>query len=201
MSTDSTEIKEYIVQFYNQLYFEQFTWQPNADGLSLLSIDAEKSNWLERDLEQEVWEVVRDLNGDKVLGLSGLGLRNGLELVLILEEEPSPLSCCPIDKVRGFSGKKSVGGFLKAVLEYNHSVGITCDGYEGPLSAVFKAIIASNDKKEAGHSSILGIKGTRELRLSLPLIMTRIVAAPLVVCANGGRMEVYYEAPNSFVEY
>jgi hypothetical protein len=52
---------------------------------------------------------------------------------------------------------------LKAVLEYSHSVGITCDGYEGQLSAVCEAIIARNDKKEAGPSSKEGIKGSREL--------------------------------------
>jgi hypothetical protein len=98
---------------------------------------------------------------------SGLGLRNGLELDLIPEEEPSPLSCCPFDKVRGFSGKKSSRDFLKAILEYSHSVGIMCDGYEGQLSAVFEAIIASNDKKEEGPCSKLGNKGMRELnRLS-----------------------------------
>jgi hypothetical protein len=129
-----------------------------------------------------------------VLGLSGLGLRNGLELVLIPEEEPSPLSCCPIDKVRGFSGKKSSGGFLKAVLEYSHSVGITCDGYEGPLSAMFEAIIASNDKKEAGPSSILGIKGTRELN--------RLFCSINYDAYSGGTSRGRCkEAQNSFVEY
>jgi hypothetical protein len=98
---------------------------------------------------------------------SGLGPRNGLELVLFPEEEPSPLSCCPSDKVRGFSGKKSSKDFLKAILEYSHSVGITCDGYEGKLSAVFEAILADNDKKETGSCSKLGNKFSRELnRLS-----------------------------------
>jgi hypothetical protein len=38
-----------------------------VDSLSFLSIDADESSWLERDFEeQEVWEVVRDLDGDKV---------------------------------------------------------------------------------------------------------------------------------------
>ena len=35
------------------------------DGLSFLSIDAEESNWLERDFDEQVWEVVRDMNGDR----------------------------------------------------------------------------------------------------------------------------------------
>jgi hypothetical protein len=37
-----------------------------VDGLSFLSIVAKESNWLERDFEeQEVWEMVQNLNGDK----------------------------------------------------------------------------------------------------------------------------------------
>jgi hypothetical protein len=92
---------------------------------------------------------------------SGSGVRNGLELALFPEEEPEPLSF--IDKFRGFSGKKTPEGFLKAVLAYSHWVGITCDGYEGQLSAVFEAIIDSNVKKAASPSSSLSLKGTREL--------------------------------------
>jgi len=38
-----------------------------VDGLSSSSIDMEKGIWSEREFEeQEVWEVVRNLNGDKV---------------------------------------------------------------------------------------------------------------------------------------
>jgi hypothetical protein len=36
-----------------------------VDGLFFLSIDADESIWLERQFEEEVWDVVRDLNGDK----------------------------------------------------------------------------------------------------------------------------------------
>jgi hypothetical protein len=53
MSSNSNEIKEHIVQFYNKLYSEQITWQPRVDGLSFLSIDADESIWLERDLEEQ----------------------------------------------------------------------------------------------------------------------------------------------------
>jgi hypothetical protein len=96
---------------------------------------------------------------------SGLGERNGLEVALLPEEEPVPLSF--IDKVRECSGEKTPEGFLKAILAYSHRVGITCDGFESKLSAVFEAIIDSNVKKVAGPSSSLSIKGTRELnRLS-----------------------------------
>jgi hypothetical protein len=62
MSSNSTEIKEHIVQFYNKLYYEQIIWRPKVDGLSFLSIDADESIWLERDFEeQEAWEAVSDL--------------------------------------------------------------------------------------------------------------------------------------------
>jgi hypothetical protein len=43
---------------------------------------------------------------------SGLGLRNCMELELVLEEEPTPLSCCPVDKCRGRSGKRSLDRVL-----------------------------------------------------------------------------------------
>jgi hypothetical protein len=37
---------------------------------SFLSIDADESIWLERAFEEkEVWDVIRDLNGDKASGL------------------------------------------------------------------------------------------------------------------------------------
>jgi hypothetical protein len=92
---------------------------------------------------------------------SGLGPTNGLELVVLPEEVPS------LSPLRGFFGKKSSKDFLKAILEYSHSVGVTCDGYEGQLSAVFEAILAENDKKETGSCLKVGNKITRELnRLS-----------------------------------
>lgn len=48
ISSDSTKIREHIVQFYNQLSSEQFNWQPKFDGLSFKSICAEKATQLER---------------------------------------------------------------------------------------------------------------------------------------------------------
>jgi hypothetical protein len=57
MSTSPMEIKEHIVHFYSNLYYEQFTWRPRVDGLLFHPIDADESIWLERDFEeQEVWE-------------------------------------------------------------------------------------------------------------------------------------------------
>jgi len=38
---------------------------------------------------------------------SGYGLKYCMDLELIPEEEPTPLSCCPVDKFRGISRKRS----------------------------------------------------------------------------------------------
>jgi hypothetical protein len=42
-----------------------------VDGLSFLSIDVNESIWLEREFEEEVWDVIRDLNEDKASGPDG----------------------------------------------------------------------------------------------------------------------------------
>jgi hypothetical protein len=46
--------------------------EAKVDSLSFLSIDADESIWLEREFEKEVWDVVRDMNGDKASGLDSL---------------------------------------------------------------------------------------------------------------------------------
>jgi hypothetical protein len=69
ISRNPTEIKEHLVQYYNNLYFENCSWRPRVEGLSFSSIDADESIWLERAFEEkEVWDVIRDLNGDKASG-------------------------------------------------------------------------------------------------------------------------------------
>jgi hypothetical protein len=71
ISRNFVEIKEHIVQYYNNLYFENCSWRPRVEGLSFLSMDAEESIWLERAFEEEVWDVIRDLNGNKAPGPDG----------------------------------------------------------------------------------------------------------------------------------
>jgi hypothetical protein len=67
--------KEHIVQYYNNLYFENCSWGPRVEGLSFLSIDENESFWLERTFEEkEVWDVIRDLNGHKAPGPNGFTL-------------------------------------------------------------------------------------------------------------------------------
>lgn len=44
-----TEIRKHILQFYNCLYFEQFSWRPNLDGFPFDLIDDEEAIWLDED--------------------------------------------------------------------------------------------------------------------------------------------------------
>jgi hypothetical protein len=52
MSNNSLEIKEHIVDCYNDLYTEHSTWRPRVDGLSFSSINAEEGIWLLREFEE-----------------------------------------------------------------------------------------------------------------------------------------------------
>jgi hypothetical protein len=52
ISTNRLEISEHIVQFYNELYTEQFSWKPLLDDLSFDSIDEAEASSLERDFEE-----------------------------------------------------------------------------------------------------------------------------------------------------
>lgn len=75
LSSNPTEIREYIVQFYTQLYSEQYSWRPKLDGLSFQSIGEEEDSWLKREFEDiEVFEVVKTLNGDKAPSPNGFSL-------------------------------------------------------------------------------------------------------------------------------
>jgi len=94
-----------------------------------------------------------------------LWLRSCIELDLFLEEEPTPLSCCPVDKFRRKSGKSSPDWVLQLVQESSHFVGLSCDGFRGRVSALYEDIVARNDENEAGPSSNLGNKGTREMNM------------------------------------
>jgi len=75
LSSDPLEIKEHIVNYYDSLYTEQSSWRPRVDEISFSSIDADECLWLERGFEEhEVWEVVREMNGDKAPGLDGFSM-------------------------------------------------------------------------------------------------------------------------------
>ena len=61
LSSEATNIKSHIVQFYTQLFTESCSQRPLPDGLSFQSIGSEEGLWLERDFEEsEVLEVVKE---------------------------------------------------------------------------------------------------------------------------------------------
>lgn len=75
LSSDTVAIKDHIVNYYDSLYTEQTSWRPRVDGISFSSIDVDVCLWLERGFEeQEVWEVVREMNGDKAPGPDGFSM-------------------------------------------------------------------------------------------------------------------------------
>jgi hypothetical protein len=72
LSNDPNEVKEHIVNFYQNLYTEQSNWRPRMDNQAFSSIDEEEKAWLEREFEEmEVWEVVKGMEGDKAPGPDG----------------------------------------------------------------------------------------------------------------------------------
>jgi hypothetical protein len=88
MSSDPVAINEHIVHYYDKLYTEQSMWRLRVDGLSFSSIDAEESNWLEWEFEeQEVWEVVRNLNGDKAPGPDGFTMAFFQKCWVVLKQD------------------------------------------------------------------------------------------------------------------
>lgn len=102
-------------------------------------------------------------NSGEVLPSSSLGSLYSSCLDLDFYEDPSPLLCCPVNKTRGKSGAQSSEWVLKFVMIFSHLVGVSCDGYEGKLSALFEEIIESNSEKIFGSSPRASKKGMREL--------------------------------------
>jgi hypothetical protein len=99
----------------------------------------------------------------EVLPSSSLGSLYSSCLDLDFSEDPSPLRCCPVNKTRGKSGAQSSEWVLKFAMIFSHLVGVSCDGFEGKLSALFEEIIASNSEKMFGSSPRARKKGMREL--------------------------------------
>jgi hypothetical protein len=135
--------------------------QPSAEMLGLELA-------LAPDLSVSGCSVVADVVGpvDPLLKQStGLDSSGGVLLYMDLElfSEDPPLLCCPANKSRGKVGAQSSDWVLQLVKVFSHLVGLSCDGYEGKLSALFEDIIASNSGKVSGSSPRAGKKGMREL--------------------------------------
>ena len=62
-----SEVTAQLVQFYKTLYQEPEGWRPFVEGLEFDCIGDMERVWLERKLErEEIFQVVRDLEGDKL---------------------------------------------------------------------------------------------------------------------------------------
>lgn len=62
-------IADCITQFFIDLYSEQQVERPFPDVLEFPTISRDKAGWLERSFEEaEIFEVIKDFNGDKLLG-------------------------------------------------------------------------------------------------------------------------------------
>jgi hypothetical protein len=58
------------------------------NGQSFNSIDVEEKQWMEREFEEgEVWEVVRNLKGDKALGSDGFYMRFFQKCWVVLKDD------------------------------------------------------------------------------------------------------------------
>ncbi|XP_075658607.1 uncharacterized protein LOC142628380 [Castanea sativa] len=72
LSTDQGIIEGSISLFYRQLYSENEVHRPLLDEVVFSSISREEANWLDRPfIEDEVFRVVQDFNGDKAPGPDG----------------------------------------------------------------------------------------------------------------------------------
>ena len=75
LTSDQDEIGEGLVSFYSELFSDDEVRRPLLDGLSFSSIDEEDSLVLDRSFtEEEVWEVVKVMAGDKAPGPDGFSM-------------------------------------------------------------------------------------------------------------------------------
>ena len=69
---EESKVTAQVVQFYRNLYKESEGWRPFVEGLEFDCIGDMERVWLERKFErEEIFQVVRDLEGDKAPSLYG----------------------------------------------------------------------------------------------------------------------------------
>lgn len=106
----------------------------------------------------------------KVYELNGACLGNEVKIVGEMLEGSDPLSILPlavgVDK--GPPYKVSPNWVVERVKDFYHVVGLSCNGFEGKMLALFAKIEATRDQSLAGNVSQVhftsGIKGNRELK-------------------------------------
>ena len=72
---DESEMTDQVVQFWKNLYKETEEWKPFAEGLEFNQIEGLERDWLERRFEnEEIFRVVKELEGDKASGPDGFSM-------------------------------------------------------------------------------------------------------------------------------
>ena len=61
-------MREHVVQFYETIFCEFEEWRPHVDGLPFASIRDDERVFLERRFEEEIIQVLKDFQGDKLQG-------------------------------------------------------------------------------------------------------------------------------------
>ena len=75
LSSNQDRISDHIVQFYMNLYSEQQEQHPFQDVLDFPRISGDNVDWLERPFEEsEIFEVIKEFNGDKSPGPDGFSM-------------------------------------------------------------------------------------------------------------------------------
>jgi hypothetical protein len=74
-TSDSTNIRDHIVTFYESLFSEPLSWRPQLDNLEFDSLNVEEASSLEDPFEErEVREVIKGMDRDKAPGPDGFTL-------------------------------------------------------------------------------------------------------------------------------
>ena len=72
LTSNQDRIANHIEQFYMNLYSKHQEQRPFPDALDFLRISGDNVDWLERPFkETEIYEVIKEFNGDKSPGLNG----------------------------------------------------------------------------------------------------------------------------------
>ena len=72
---DDSEMTDQVVKFYKNLYKDTEEWRPFVEGLEFYQIEGLERDWLERRFEnEEIFRVVKELEGDKASGPDGFSM-------------------------------------------------------------------------------------------------------------------------------
>lgn len=71
---DENVFSKKLVDYYEDLFYEEEDKRPILDGLDFSSKNHKDATWLERNFEEVVMEALNSLNGDKAPSLDGMTL-------------------------------------------------------------------------------------------------------------------------------